>query len=76
MTPRAGLLGCPIVGVSVPSSTWLRVDVSTFLDLPDIIRGLDFGWDPVPTQSLSTFQGLLGRKSQEPVAGWEGLQKS
>lgn len=59
----------------LPSSTWLKADASAFPDLPDIIWGLDFGRDPVPTRSLSTFQGLPGRQSQEPAAGWEGLQE-
>lgn len=36
----------------------------------DIIRGLDSGWDPVPSQSLSTFQGLpAGRARSLWLAG-------
>lgn len=58
-----------------PIATWFRAGASTFLDLPGLTRGSDFGWDPVPTQSLGTFQGLPGRQSQEPVAGWEGLRQ-
>ena len=79
MTPRAGLRGCLTAGTggqgSLASSTWLKADASTFLGLPDIIWGLDFGWDPVTTQSPSTSQGLPGKQSQEPAAGWEGLQE-
>lgn len=76
VTPGAGPRGCLAVGPRGQGSpSQLNTDASTSLGLPDTIQGLDFGWAPVPTQSLSTLQGLPGRQSQEPVAGWEGLQE-